>query len=104
QGLTLALAESCTGGLIASLLTTVAGSSDYFPGGVIAYVTCSPHPEETAAVVADAHGATLLDAAAHLPEVPDAAAGNLVQLWPHRHGTDAMFLALLRREGGPADR
>jgi len=37
QGLTLALAESCTGGLIASLLTTVAGSSDYFPGGVIAY-------------------------------------------------------------------
>ena len=74
------------------------------PGGVIAYVTCSPHPEETAAVVADAHGATVLDAAAHLPEVPDAAAGSLVQLWPHRHGTDAMFLALLRREGGPADR
>ncbi|MFN8137753.1 MAG: transcription antitermination factor NusB [Propionicimonas sp.] len=74
------------------------------PGGVIAYVTCSPHPEETAAVVADAHGATVLDAAAHLPEVPDAAAGNLVQLWPHRHGTDAMFLALLRREGAPADR
>jgi 16S rRNA (cytosine967-C5)-methyltransferase len=69
------------------------------PGGVVAYVTCSPHPDETAAVVADATGTTLLDAPALLPEVPDAAAGRFVQLWPHRHGTDAMFLALLRREG-----
>ena len=35
--LTLSLAESCTGGLIASLLTDIAGSSTYFPGGVVAY-------------------------------------------------------------------
>ncbi|HRZ87531.1 MAG TPA: nicotinamide-nucleotide amidohydrolase family protein [bacterium] len=35
--LTLAVAESCTGGLIASLLTDVPGSSGYFAGGVIAY-------------------------------------------------------------------
>ena len=32
-----------------------------------------------------------------LPDVPDAARGEHAQLWPHRHGTDAMFMALLRR-------
>lgn len=69
------------------------------PGGVVAYVTCSPHPDETAGVVERATGATVLDSAGLLPEVPDAAAGPFVQLWPHRHGTDAMFLALLRRTG-----
>ncbi len=37
QRMTLALAESCTGGLIASLITDIAGSSAYFPGGVVAY-------------------------------------------------------------------
>ncbi len=35
--LTLALAESCSGGLIAHKITSVAGSSGYFPGGVVAY-------------------------------------------------------------------
>ena len=37
RGLRLATAESCTGGLIGHLLTNVAGSSDYYLGGVIAY-------------------------------------------------------------------
>jgi len=37
HGLTLATAESCTGGWIAQRLTAVAGSSDYFPGGIVAY-------------------------------------------------------------------
>lgn len=37
RGLTLSVAESCTGGLLAGALTSVAGSSAYFPGGVTAY-------------------------------------------------------------------
>lgn len=79
------------GKLLASAIAATA------PGGVIAHVTCSPHPDETAAVVAQASGVEVLRAADYLPEVPDCAAGDFVQLWPHRHGTDAMFLALLRR-------
>jgi nicotinamide-nucleotide amidase len=37
KGLTVGTAESCTGGAIAALLTSVAGSSDYFKGSVVAY-------------------------------------------------------------------
>jgi 16S rRNA (cytosine967-C5)-methyltransferase len=32
-----------------------------------------------------------------LPEIPAAYVGDYLQLWPHRHGTDAMFAAYLRR-------
>lgn len=134
------------------------------PGGVVAYVTCSPHVAETELVVADVlasfPGAELLDAPGVLARVAgrdvvghrwappgsaedassDAGAGEggqsrlveggpsgaaersepgvaegsdagavdgsdgavaadqrTAQLWPHRHGTDAMFLALIRR-------
>lgn len=70
------------------------------PGGVVAYVTCSPHLNETVHVVDDVRvrrdDVSVLHAADLLPEVPDCAMGDYVQLWPHRHGTDAMFLALLR--------
>jgi 16S rRNA (cytosine967-C5)-methyltransferase len=67
---------------------------------VVAYVTCSPHLSETLGVVtgtARKLGAELLDARESLPGVPDLGPGPSVQLWPHRHGTDAMFLTLLRR-------
>jgi PncC family amidohydrolase len=37
SGLKLALAESCTGGLVADRITDVPGSSDYFRGGIVAY-------------------------------------------------------------------
>lgn len=70
------------------------------PGGVIVYSTCSPHLAETAGIVADAtrrHGLTPLDAREVLPEMPSLGDGPFVQLWPHRHGTDGMFLAVLRK-------
>lgn len=37
KGLTLSVAESCTGGMIAAMITSVPGSSRYFAGGVVAY-------------------------------------------------------------------
>ena len=71
------------------------------PGGVIGYVTCSPHRRETVEVVTETLGrrddVDVIPAADLLPEVPDAAVGDFLQLWPHRHGTDAMFAAYLRR-------
>ncbi|WP_144712145.1 RsmB/NOP family class I SAM-dependent RNA methyltransferase [Curtobacterium pusillum] len=75
-------------------------------GGTLAYVTCSPHLAETRGQV-DAlmarHGGALeqLDTASVVRSVaardPQVADGNTVQLWPHRIGTDAMFIALFRR-------
>jgi 16S rRNA (cytosine967-C5)-methyltransferase len=67
------------------------------PGGIVAYVTCSPHLAETRDVVAKADGAEPIDARPAFPGVPQLGAGPTVQLWPYRHGTDAMFCALLRR-------
>ena len=87
-------------GLQAGLLASAIESTR--PGGVVAYITCSPHPAETVDVVAAASGVELLDAPALLPEVPDAASRlnpRCIQLWPHIHRTDAMFCALLRRPG-----
>lgn len=70
-------------------------------GGVVGYATCSPHLAETRAVVADLlkqHPDTeLIDARPLLPGVPDLGEGPDIQLWPHKHGTDAMYLALIRR-------
>ncbi|WP_065573005.1 RsmB/NOP family class I SAM-dependent RNA methyltransferase [Micrococcus luteus] len=90
------------------------------PGGVLAYVTCSPHVAETVVQVQDLvrrhpelellDAGTALDAVAlddlRLDEAepaggpePGDVVAHTAQLWPHRHGTDAMFLALLRAPG-----
>jgi 16S rRNA (cytosine967-C5)-methyltransferase len=75
-------------------------------GGVVAYATCSPHLAETEFVVGDvvkrrgdvepiqARG-HLRDARGDTLAVPGT--GTSAQLWPHLHGTDGMFLALLRK-------
>ncbi len=83
-----------------------AGLRALAPGGVLAYVTCSPVVAETTAIIAHALGshpdivaidtAGVLDAAAKTP-VPHSARGTAVQLWTHRHGTDAMFIQLLTK-------
>lgn len=90
-------------------------------GGVVAYVTCSPHPAETVAIVEDAikkhPNLRILDTAAALNSVimtaPTAPGhtfnsgaasastwtGNSIQLWPHVNKTDAMFLTLMTVDG-----
>lgn len=74
------------------------------PGGVVAYVTCSPHMAETNQVVqrvARRTGAESIDTPEVLETIAPGLApmrrGAAAQLWPHRHGTDAMFIQLLRR-------
>jgi 16S rRNA (cytosine967-C5)-methyltransferase len=74
------------------------------PGGVVLYATCSPVVAETVDVVRATltrrDDVRLEDAGPLLPEAEDATCVGLpeaVQLWPHRHATDAMFLALLRK-------
>lgn len=87
----------------------LAGALDALaPGGIAAYVTCSPHLAETTAIVAEVlrsrDDVSELDAAAVVASVSAAPidlatdGSGRVQLWPHRHGTDAMFLALLQRD------
>ncbi|KIF07437.1 rRNA cytosine-C5-methyltransferase, partial [Streptomyces sp. RSD-27] len=76
-------------------------------GGVVGYATCSPHLAETRVVVDDVLkgrgagnapvSAELIDARPYMEGVPALGDGPDVQLWPHLHGTDAMYLALLRR-------
>lgn len=76
------------------------------PGGVVVYSTCSPDLRETreivdAAVAQHGEGAALrieeLDARQLLPNMGNVGSELSAQLWPHRHGTDAMFFAVLRR-------
>ncbi|MGO0576253.1 RsmB/NOP family class I SAM-dependent RNA methyltransferase [Ornithinimicrobium panacihumi] len=78
------------------------------PGGVVVYATCSPHIGETTLVVKDVlkrrPDVEAIDVREHLrdregrPLEGVGAAGELwAQLWSHRHGTDSMFVALLRR-------
>lgn len=79
-------------------------------GGIVAYVTCSPHLAETAGVVAEARRdfgdaieeldarQVLTDLSVSDPGLPPQSDGSgRAQLWPHRHNTDAMSITLLRR-------
>jgi 16S rRNA (cytosine967-C5)-methyltransferase len=77
------------------------------PGGVLGYVTCSPHLSETTAVVSWAEARyrddlELLPANQILNEInPNLGLDvsfRTAQLWPHIHGTDAMFIALFRKK------
>lgn len=71
------------------------------PGGVILYATCSPHLAETVGVISDAvrkQPVTALDTREFFAPATGLGPGPHVQLWPHRHGTDAMFAAALRKD------
>ncbi|QGU02091.1 Ribosomal RNA small subunit methyltransferase B [Corynebacterium kalinowskii] len=70
------------------------------PGGVIVYSTCSPDIRETRNVVDRAIeelGVQELDAQQLTCGMESVGEEKSVQMWPHRHGTDAMFFAVLRR-------
>lgn len=74
------------------------------PGGVLTYITCSPHVAETHQQVARLlgnGGVELLDARAiaraESPSSIENPGEGLLQLWEHRNGTDLMFVATLRR-------
>jgi 16S rRNA (cytosine967-C5)-methyltransferase len=86
-------------GLQLALLASAIDSAE--TGGIIGYATCSPHRRETTDVVNETLAArddvAVIPAVELLPEIPDAALGLYLQLWPHRHGTDAMFAAYLRK-------
>jgi 16S rRNA (cytosine967-C5)-methyltransferase len=81
--------------LLASALDSAA------PDGVVGYVTCSPHRRETTDVlnetVAVRTDVEVIPGSQLLPEISDAGLGPYLQLWPHRHGTDAMFAGYLRK-------
>ena len=64
-----------------------------------------PRESEALRRVLSAHGLELVDARAAMAELTGTprrswGAGPHVQLWPHVHGTDAMYLAILRRPHG----
>ena len=69
------------------------------PGGVVLYATCSPHLAETVGVIADAvrrQPVEQIDTRPLFAPADRLGPGPHVQLWPHRHGTDAMFAAALK--------
>jgi len=75
------------------------------PGGVLGYATCSPHLAETSIQVADIkknHSEILqVSVDEYLPpSLHNATRDGAMSLWTHKHGTDAMYLALFRKDIG----
>jgi len=75
------------------------------PGGVLGYATCSPHLAETSIQISDIkkHHPDVVQIAVddYLPASLDCATRDgAMSLWTHKHGTDAMYLALFRKEIG----
>ena len=79
QGLTLAVAESCTGGLVAARLTSVPGSSEVFAGGVVAYDNrLKQELLRVSDEVLNRHGAVSAEAAAAMAQGARGAMGAAV--------------------------
>ena len=75
------------------------------PGGVLGYATCSPHLAETSIQTSDIKKnhpeLQLIPIDEYLPANLDGATRDgAMSLWTHKHGTDAMYLALFRKEIG----
>jgi 16S rRNA (cytosine967-C5)-methyltransferase len=75
------------------------------PGGVLGYATCSPHLAETSIQVADIKRKhtelSQIDVDPFLPEKLEGAnRDGAMSLWTHKHGTDAMYLALFQKVQG----
>ena len=75
------------------------------PGGVLGYATCSPHLAETSIQIADIKRKhtelNQIDVGPFLPEKMEGAnRDGAMSLWTHKHGTDAMYLALFQKVQG----
>ena len=75
------------------------------PGGVLGYATCSPHLAETSIQIADIKRKhtelNQIDVDPFLPEKLEGAnRDGAMSLWTHKHGTDAMYLALFQKVQG----
>jgi 16S rRNA (cytosine967-C5)-methyltransferase len=75
------------------------------PGGLLGYATCSPHLAETSIQIADIkkkHAElTQVSVEEYLPKnLSEATRDGAMSLWTHKHGTDAMYLALFRKDIG----
>jgi len=75
------------------------------PGGVLGYATCSPHLAETSIQLVDIKrkhsNLSQIDVDQYLPHnLHEATRDGAMSLWTHKHGTDAMYLALFRKDIG----
>lgn len=75
------------------------------PGGVLGYATCSPHLAETSIQISDIKKnhpeLTQIDVDQYLPaHLSGANRDGAMSLWTHKHGTDAMYLAIFQKANG----